>query len=710
MKEFVNLSRLINPRNIAVVGASGRESSQGRRLFDNLVLHSSLKGAVYPVNPAYPHIGNAKCWPSLRALPETEIDVALIIVNASLVLDTLEQCVERRIPFAIVMTSGFAEAGEEGQRLERRIAELCHATGLHVYGPNCPGFVNIRDRLGMTFSPAYKDDLNGGAIGLATQGGGLGRNLLQGLNFGQGVGLWFSAGNEVDLEVPDFIACMADDPQIKVIAVLMEGIKDGRRLAAALDLARQRSKPVVVLKIGRSEQGVRAAQSHTASVAGSAAVNSAVFRQFGAIEVDDLDELLCVARMLTRPAPKRGSGVCIYTFSGGTAALAADIAGAAGLPMAVFAPATTAALKELLPGFANIANPVDTTADIIRNPDIASKCLRIVCADPNVGTVLFPIPMDYGAITDSMAKTIVEVSAGTDTLVLPIWMSRRMGGGFQQLETQGLLPFLSLTDAISALSKAFPWQVAGSSPSPAAAKPYRPDGDAFASQPRMLSEAAAKAMLRAQGFPMPQGLVAQTAEEAVMHADSIGFPVVMKVVSPQVPHKTEAGGVRLNVSSAAAVRQAFQGIQESVVRYSPTAVIEGILVERMLPAGGREVLVGVHRDLAFGLVLTFGLGGIFVEVIRDVAHRMIPLSPEDARSMIREIKYFEILGGVRGQASADLAALEDLLMKTSQFAHHHRDSLREMELNPVWVGTEGQGAIALDALIAFDPEGRTDTP
>ncbi|CAB3846184.1 Trans-feruloyl-CoA synthase FCS1 [Achromobacter anxifer] len=696
MKPFADLSRFINPRNVAVVGASARESSQGRRLYDNLVLHSSVPGEIYAVNPAYQEIGGRPCWPSISALPEAEIDVALIMINAALVLDTLRQCVARGIPYAVVMTSGFSEAGEEGRRLEREIAELCEATGLHVYGPNCPGFVNVRDRLGMTFSPAFKDDLNAGSIGLATQGGGLGRNLLQGLSFGQGVGLWFSAGNEVDLEIPDFIAHMANDPKISVIALLMEGVKNGRRLTAALELARAGNKPVVVLKVGRSEAGVRAAQSHTASVAGTAAVNSAVFRQFGAIEVDDLDQLLAVSRLLTRITPKSGKGLCIYTFSGGTAALAADIAGAADLPMAAFSPATKAALRERLPDFASINNPVDTTADILRNPAASADCLRAICADPSVGTVLFPIPMDYGVITDGMAQAIATVAAETETLIVPVWMSRRLGGGFQLLESAGLLPFLSLSDAIAALAKAVPWQRCAGQPTATA-----PHAEAAGGGARMLSEAAAKQLLREAGLPIPQGTVVTSAAQAAVAAERLGFPVVMKVVSAQIAHKTEAGGVRLGIASAGAAREAYAAIHEAVARHNPDAVIDGILVERMLPPGGREVLVGVHSDAAFGLVLTFGLGGIFVETIRDVAHRMIPLSRDDARALLREIRYAEVLDGVRGQAPADLAALEDLILKVSDYAWNHRDTLQEIELNPVWVGAEGQGAMPLDALIGL---------
>lgn len=701
MKPFADLSKFINPHNIAVVGASARPSSQGSRLYENLSRYSSLKGKVYPVNPAYTTVGDSPCWPSISDLPkDAEIDVALIIVNAMHVLKSLHECVERNIPFAIVMSSGFSEAGEHGKQMEKDIAELCLATGLHVYGPNCPGFVNVRDRIGMTFSPAFKDDLNPGSIGLATQGGGLGRNLLQGLSFGEGVGLWFSAGNEVDLEIPDFIAHMADDPKIKVIGVLMEGVKDGRRLTAALDLARQRNKPVVILKIGHSEAGALAAQSHTASIAGSAAINSAVFKQYGAIEVIDLHELLATTRLLTLTQPRAGSGLCIYTFSGGTAALATDIAGTAKLPMAKFTAATNTALQALLPDFANISNPVDTTADILRNTDAASECLRLVCNDPNVGMVLFPIPMDYSEVTDAIADSIIAVSRTTATPIIPVWMSRRMGSGFQKLEQHGLQPFLSLSDAIAVLTKV--WPADPTLKHSAASSDTNISIGVDESHRKNISEVAAKTMLRKAGLHMPEGDVATSADQAVAIAKRLGRPVVMKVVSADITHKTETGGVKLNLSSEAAVREAFHSIYSDVGNAVPNARIEGVLVEIMLPRGGREVLIGVHRDDAFGPILTFGLGGIFVETLRDITHRMIPLTPEDAKAMITEIKHFEILEGVRGQPASDLPALEELIMQVSSFAHQHRGHIQEIELNPVWVGEKGQGAIPLDALIIMN--------
>lgn len=693
---FPNLERLVSPRGIAIVGASQREGSQGRRLVENIVQHSAFRGRVFPVNPGASELFGLPCWPSVAELPQADIDLALVIVNAALVLPALRQCADKGIPFAIVMTSGFAEVGGEGSLLEQQIGALCRETGLRVYGPNCPGFVNLRERLGMTFSPAFKDDLNAGPIGLATQGGGLGRNVLQALDHGLGVGLWFSGGNEADLGLPDFIAHMALDAQTRVIAVLMEGIKDGARLIRALALAREQGKPVVILKIGRSEAGVKAAQSHTASIAGSAQVNSAVFRQYGAIEVDDLDELAAVSRMLAAKPPQAGTGVCIYTFSGGTAALAADIVGAAGLPLAQLQPATTDALRERLPVFAAIANPVDTTADILRDEAVAGECLRIVCQDENVGIVLFPIPMDYADITEGMARTLLEVAQGSDKLIVPVWMSRRLGGGFQAMEQGGLMPFLSLGAAVAALRKVFPH-------GPAAVAPVAHAPSDATVRPPASNEIEAKALLREAGIDVPSGRLAHSTDEAVAHAQALGWPVVLKVVSAQITHKTEAGGVRLGIGSESQLREAHAGILASVAAKRPDAVVDGILVEKMFASGGREVLIGMHRDEAFGPVLTFGLGGIFVEVLKDVSHRAIPITREDARAMVREIRAFSVLQGVRGQPPADLPALEQLLLKVSAFVESQGPRLRELDLNPVWVGAEGQGAVPLDALLVLDP-------
>uniref|UniRef100_UPI0018EF743B CoA-binding protein n=1 Tax=Calothrix sp. FACHB-1219 TaxID=2692778 RepID=UPI0018EF743B len=367
---MTDLSRLIRPRSIALVGASDRQNSIGERTLTNLLDHSEFDGDIYLVNTTKDEIRGRRCWPSVASLPATP-DLAVIVVPASGVLTVAEECAARGVPFAIVLTSGFGEAGEEGERAQARLKEIADAGGMRLYGPNCPGLTNVNHRLGLTFSPSFPHDLVKGPIGLATQGGGLGRNVMQAMDRGIGIGLWASTGNEVDLQVADFIHYMADAPDIKVIVTLLEGIKDGPRFVAALERAAANGKPVIALKVGKSEYGQRAAQSHTASLTGSAEVNSAVFRQFGVIEVDDIDELVDTAWLFARAQPGAAEGLAIYTSSGGTAALTADAVGLCGLTLATFAPHTRETLRELLPDYAAIDNPVDTTAAVLSDSDIA---------------------------------------------------------------------------------------------------------------------------------------------------------------------------------------------------------------------------------------------------------------------------------------------------------------------------------------------------
>lgn len=692
---FPDLQRLVRPRNVLVVGGSKQPNSEGARLLENLATHSRLVGELLVVNPkmaADPDPGY-RCWPSIAELPDLPIDVALLMVRGSRVLEALEGCAARRIPFAVVMASGFGEAGAEGKAVEDQIRALCARTGLRVYGPNCPGITNLRDRIGMTFSPAFRTDINPGTIGIVTQGGGSGRNLLQGLSFGAGAALWLSAGNEVDLGAPDFIAHMAQDPDIRVIAVLLEGINRGRDLVAALELARRRGKPVIIMKLGRSELGVRAAQSHTGSIAGAAEINRAVFRQYGAIEVDEIDELVAVARLLASPQRPATSRLAIVTFSGGAAGMAADQAGVEGLELARFSPATIEHLRSMLPSYAAVDNPVDVTSEALKTMETFASCLRSVAADPDVGAVLLPIPADYAAVTESIAQAIVEVAAVATKPLIPIWMSRRLGKGFQLLEESGLAPFLSLSKAVRALRRAAP-STRTLAPPPAA----KTHDDGAAPALLACTEAEAKRMLQEAGISVPQGVLATSPAEAETAARKLGMPVVMKVASAQILHKTEVGGVRLGVASTAQAGQVYEEMVRHVSAQRPDAIIDGVLVEKMLDGRGREMLVSIHSDPVFGRVITMGLGGVFVELMKDVAHRVLPIRRDDALEMVAELRHGTYLERFRGLPAADVPALADLMVRLSQFAMDHPE-VEEVELNPVWVGSEGEGACALDALV-----------
>lgn len=696
----VDIARLIRPRSIALVGASEREGSIGERTMTNLVMHSDFSGEVYLVNPTKAEIRGRQCWPSVAALPATP-DVAVVAVPASGVLAVIEECVARGVGFAVILSSGFGEAGEEGEREQQRMKQIAERGNLRLYGPNCPGLTNVNHRLGLTFSPSFPHDLTKGPIGLATQGGGLGRNVMQAMERGIGIGLWASTGNEVDLQVADFIHYMADAPDIKVVVTLLEGIKDGAKFATAVQRCAANGKPVIGLKVGRSEYGRKAAQSHTASLTGSAEVNSAVFRQFGVIEVDDIDELVDTAWLFARAMPGEQEALGIYCSSGGTAALTADAVGAAGLTLATFAPETTAVLRAKLPAYAAIGNPVDTTAMVLSDKTVVETTLGCVANDPHTGLTIVPIALDYGETTTRLADNIINAQKESTSPIVPIWMSDRLGEGYHKLVAAGFAPPRSVNKAIAAIER---WVAYGrwrraNPPNPDMAMVMPTVAPAGDFSTRSLSESQAKAQLKDAGISLlPQGL-AKSLEEACALAERMGYPVVAKVASAQIVHKSDIRGVKVDLQDAAQVSGAWRDVMAAASRHRPDARIDGLLVEKMAPRGGTELMVGVTRDPVFGHVMTFGLGGIYVEVLRDVTRRMLPIGARDAAAMVREIRSFALLDGARGRPKADLAALEALLVRVSDFVVANADRIEEMDLNPVWVGATGEGALPLDAVI-----------
>jgi acyl-CoA synthetase (NDP forming) len=700
-----SLELLFNPRSIAIVGASDKPASIGARTLENLLVHSRFDGEVFLVSTSRSEIGGRRCWPSVRELPATP-DVVVVVVPAPAVMDVIEQSAQRGVKFAVVLTSGFGETGPEGRALEQRMVEIAHRGGMRLYGPNCPGLCNVNGRLGITFSPSFPRDLKPGPIGIATQGGGLGRNVMQAMERGIGVAAWSSSGNEADLQVADFIDHMAEAPDIRVIVALIEGFRDGRRFVEAARKAARLGKPIVALKIGRSEYGARAAASHTASITGSAEVNSAALRQLGVIEVDDIDELVDTAWLLARQVPGEAEDIAVYCSSGGAAALTADVIGQQGLGLASFDPATTAALRAELPAFAAVDNPVDTTAAVVSTPRLIDSTLLTVCRDPNVGLVVFPSSIDYGQVTLVSAQAAIRAQQDSPVPILPIWMSDRPGEAFRAYAEAGMVPARSVGKAIKAVRR---WRDYGRwlrqahhrdwTPWPGLGRP------APAGERRALGEAAARTLLAEAGLPVPPHTLARSRDEAIAAATRLGCPVVAKIASPDILHKTEVGGVRLGLGDAHAVGAAWDAIMGAVGRDAPQARIDGLLIERMAPAGGVETFVGVSRDPVFGHVLTFGLGGIHVEVFRDVARRLLPLQRPEAEAMVREIRSFALLDGARGRPRADVAALVDLLVALSDFVGARADRIDELDLNPVWVGPAGQGVQVLDAVIIGVAEG-----
>ncbi|MFZ6761706.1 acetate--CoA ligase family protein [Pseudoroseomonas sp. WGS1072] len=693
MSGFSDLSPLFDPRSVVLVGASERAASVGGRTLSNILDHSEFRGALHLVNATRSEIRGRACHRRVADLSEVP-ELAVIAVPAAGVMEALRDCAALGVKYVIILSSGFGETGEAGRLVEAEMQALARASGMRLYGPNCPGVTNINKRLGFTFSPAFSHDLRPGPIGLATQGGGLGRNLLQSMERGTGFALWCSTGNEVDLQVADFIHYMAGAPDVRVIGTILEGIKDGPRFLAAARAAAEAGKPIVALKVGRSAYGTRAAASHTASLTGSAEVNSAAFRQLGIIEVDDIDELVDVASLLARGRPRGGERIAIFGSSGGACALAADMVGQAGLVLADLAPETTAALAEKLPPYAALGNPVDTTTVTLTNPGVIEETLAAVANDPAVSLVMMPMPLDYGSVSQTVAERIVAAQTRSPIPLVPVWMSERTGAAYRCFAEAGMVPMRSLRNAAKSFRRFIDhgaWQPgilpqglgAGLSEAPT----------------RTLSEAEGKAMLRAAGLSVPQGRLATSAEATAAAATELGFPVVLKIASAEILHKSDMGGVALNLRDAAAVRDAFAAVTRAAAQHHPAARIDGVLVERMAPSGGVELLLSVSRDPVLGHVMTCGLGGIHVELLRDLSRRLLPVDAAEAQRMLRELRGFPLLQGMRGAVPCDLDALSQSMAALSALVEAQPERIEEIEINPIRSGADG--AQVLDAVVTL---------
>lgn len=711
MKEFSDLSRLISPKSIALIGASDRPQSVGGRTLENLTKHSQFKGDLYLINPSKSLINGMACLPSV-SLITGELDLAIIAVKAEQVLQVLQECADRHTKFAIILTSGFGETGEDGKVVEAKMLEIARSSGMRIYGPNCPGLNNINAQLGMTFSPAWKIDQMPGPIGLATQGGGMGRTILQAMARGIGTGLWCSSGNEVDLEVSDFIHYMATADDIKVIVTNLEGIRNGQRFIEACQHAARHGKPIVALKIGKSEYGIKAAQSHTAAISGTAEVNSAVFKELGVIEVDDIDELIDTAALLARSQPTGKEKLAVFCYSGGTAALAADKIGSAELELAIFNEITQKQLKEQLPDFASIDNPVDTTGIVLTNPEIGYEALKTVALDPDVGAILYPIPFDYGEITNQAAQSAVRLQKEIAKPLVMVWMSDKPGDGFPVLAQSGLVPARSVGNAVKALKNFIEYGKWRSEYKgewhPLILNTDFNKNNKIRSSSNNLTEYKAKEILKQASISVPKSIVVSDSKSAAQAFTQYGFKkAVMKIVSATITHKSDIGGVRLGISSPEEASKVFDQMIDAVTKNAPSNIIDGVMLEEMLEESFVEVVIGIHKDPVFGHICTVGLGGIAIELFKDVSRRLLPLDASRARKMINETESSKLLSGFRGKPKYDTEAFVQTLVKLSDFISVHPE-IHELEINPLAVCLDGKGVVALDAVLNIEVGGNNE--
>ncbi|WP_245215547.1 acetate--CoA ligase family protein [Pararoseomonas baculiformis] len=688
------LSALLAPRSVAVIGASGDASRIGGRPIAAM-LERGYQGRILPVNPNRPEIQGLRAYASIAELPEAP-DAAIIAVPAASAEQATRELAERGTKAAIMFTAGFAELGEAGAEAQARLLEIARRHGMRLLGPNSLGLFNTANGFYGTFTSSLERGYpNSGPIGIASQSGAYGMHLFSmARDEGMGISCSVTTGNEADLNVGDLIGWMAQDPGTEVIAAYSEGIRDAGSFLAALDLARRNRKPVVMMKVGRSEVGSAAARSHTASIAGDDAVTDAVLAEFGVVRARTTEELLDVARLAVRKVYPAGNTLGVLTVSGGAGVLISDAAEAAGLPMPPMPEDAQAVLRRDLP-FCAPANPVDCTAQVLNDLSLVTRFGHSLIRDGGYGSILLFFTHAGGApsITPRLREELRGLRAAYPDrlLVLSVLADPPQ---IREFEEDGFTVFADPSRAVAAIHAMgrFGDAFAADRPAPPPALP------GFGLPATTPSEAEAKRILARAGIEAAPERACARADEAVAAAEALGFPVVLKILSPDILHKSEIGGVLLGVSDAAAVRDGFALLLQRAASAAPDARIEGVLVAKQL-SGGVECILGVHRDPVFGPVAMFGLGGIFVEVLKDVSFRRCPFGEPEAEAMIRSIRGAPLLLGARGRPVADVPALARMLSRLSVFAHQAGPRLAGIDLNPVFAMPEGQGAFAADAVI-----------
>lgn len=700
-----------NPRCIAVIGASQDLASISGQPIAHLQ-SKAFSGQILPVNPRYTEVAGLTCYPDVASLPVVP-DVAVIAVGAQRVPAVLTDLGAKGCRFAVILSSGFAEAGEEGAEAQRHITAIARSFGMHVTGPNCQGYMNVSEGIHVGFGAPYGLTYPKGHLSLTSQSGAFGNSIVM-LASQEGIGFrhYVSTGNESVTTSLDFMEAMIDDPQTRVIAGYVEGFQDAHRLLSIGRRALSAGKPMLIWKVGTSEAGARAAASHTANLGGSMALYRAAFRQSGIIEVNDVGDLAdCAKALLCGRAPK-GNRLAIVTISGGAGIAMADGAAAGGLQLPELAPSTTAALKEVLPSFAAVANPLDVTASLLSDASLLRVTLEKLADDPNVDMIGLALAAASGKLATELAQEIVRISEARGIPVLVAWNAdpASVQEAYDILDAAGIPRYQSPVrcargaTALWAFAEARGRVAQAVSEEPLVlARPLV--REAMRGRSLDLTEFEAKQVLDAYGISVTQEALATGPEEAARIASTMPMPVVMKIQSAEIPHKTEAGGVRVGVQGTAAVTAAFNDIIHNARAYALDAVLDGVLVQEMV-SGGTELILGIKNDPLFGPAVMVGFGGIYAEVMKDVSFRLAPITRCEAESMLRELRSFPILEGARGRPQADLNAVIDTLMRLSAMAIDLREVVQEFDINPLFVLKAGEGVRAGDALAKPFP---TDT-
>ncbi len=696
----MSLKGFFDPKSVTVIGVGREPGGVGRAVFDNL-LSAGFDGPVYPVNPRADEIAGVRCYHSVAEIP-TVPDLAVIALPADLCLDAVTQLGDVGVKAAIVISAGFKETGPAGAAMERALIVAAAERGVRLLGPNCLGLISTRTKLNASFSSTVPP---AGGIAFMSQSGALGTAILD-WAAGAGIGLsaFVSLGNKADLDESDLIQAWTEDPDTRVVVAYLESIANGRRF---VDVASTlvASKPLIVLKAGSSDAGARAVSSHTGSLAGSQTAYEAAFRKAGIIRADTVQDLFDFAEGFSKQPLPAGPGLAILTNAGGPAIMATDACESLGVGLAGLERETTEALRAALPPAAAVYNPVDVLGDA--KADRYETAARILAADPNVRSILVILTPQAPTQAVETADAVAAVAKETGLTVFGCFMGdRAVAAGRSALSAAGVPSYEFPERAVKTLAAMERYRAHLAAPQPQA-QPVAADceavrgiiDEAHAARRMTITEERAAAVATAYGISVPAGGLARDVKEARLLAAKIGFPVAMKIASPDILHKSDLGGIRLGVTDLDMVTRAYGELVDGARSRMPDALIWGVTVQQMIPAG-REVIVGINRDPTFGPLVMFGLGGIYVEVMKDVTFRMCPVSPGEARAMVGEVKAFALLRGARGESPADIDAIVDVIVRVSALASD-LDDILELDINPLMVMERGGGALAVDIRIGI---------
>jgi len=694
----------MEPTGVAIIGASQDFKTINGKILKYLLKHKYY-GQIYPVNPKYKEIEGLTCYSSVGAILE-QVDLALIAVAATRVPGVLRDCSAKGIKRAVIFSSGFAEIGPEGKEIQKEIIKIAQEFQIRLIGPNCLGILNVSAGLIASFSASMEADfIKAGPVALVSQSGAVGFmlfNLLQ--EAGVGVNFVITTGNEADVTAGEGLAYVVENPNTKVILTYLEGLRDGESFKKTAEKAAEAGKPIIALKVGNSASGQKAAATHTAALTGSGAVYKSYFDKMGIIQAKDSDDVIDLAQAFVPGKLPQGAKIGIVTMSGGVGILLADRSEEWGLQVPELSEALQEEVRKVIPAFGCAQNPVDVTAQSLNQGEEFKKCLKILLASEELDMLIVAITMATGKLAEKIGLDIVEAALGTEKPLVVSWSVGQVAKpGFDVLKDAGVPLYHSPARAAKAMGALYHYatfqrdwkvQVADEINQIRQAKIQL----ALKESGKALSEHATKELLELYGLPVTKEYGVKSAEEAVAIAEKMGYPVVMKIDSPDILHKTEAGGVAVNINSAQEVETKFIEIMVRGLVYNSEAKINGILMQEQVPQGV-EVIIGLQRDPVLGTQIMFGLGGIFVEVLKDVVLKPVPISREDAQGMLNEIKGAALLNGVRGRQAVDKEALIKILLGVSQLAVEAGEDLLSLDINPVTVLSEGKGAKILDGVL-----------